>query len=120
MPTHYPPRRATARRIAAKPWQPEAWGDALRRILRLEAAGALLLSAALAVAVVWANSAPASYASFWLHPLHWFPAGTGIEENLQGLLNSGLMTVFFLAVGLEIGRERVVGSLRDTRNAVLP
>ncbi len=30
------------------------------------------------------------------------------------------MTVFFLAVGLEVGRERALGSLREARNAVLP
>ena len=30
------------------------------------------------------------------------------------------MTIFFLAVGLEIGREVAEGSLRDRRNALLP
>jgi NhaA family Na+:H+ antiporter len=35
-------------------------------------------------------------------------------------VDNGLMTIFFLAVGLEIGREVAEGSLRDRRNALLP
>ena len=35
-------------------------------------------------------------------------------------IDNGLMTIFFLAVGLEIGREVADGSLRDRRNALLP
>jgi len=30
------------------------------------------------------------------------------------------MTVFFLAIGLEIGRERATGSLSENANAVMP
>jgi NhaA family Na+:H+ antiporter len=35
-------------------------------------------------------------------------------------VNDGLMTVFFLVVGMEIKRELVVGELRDVRVAALP
>jgi NhaA family Na+:H+ antiporter len=121
MPT--PPRHRPTladRRAAARPWRAETWGDALRRLVALEAGGAVILCAAVVAALFWANLAAGSYVAFWFHPLDWFPSGSGIDDNLQGLLNSGLMTVFFLAIGLEIGRERATGSLSENANAVMP
>ena len=40
--------------------------------------------------------------------------------DLRGWVNDGLITVFFLTVGLELKRELVVGELRDLRTAALP
>jgi len=60
-----------------------------------------------------------SYVAFWFHPLDWF-LRVGHRRQPPGLLNSGLMTVFFLAIGLEIGRERATGSLSENANAVMP
>ena len=41
-------------------------------------------------------------------------------RTVENDIDNGLMTIFFLAVGLEIGREVADGSLRDRRNALLP
>src|SRR3712207_8703230 len=44
----------------------------------------------------------------------------GIEQDLRHWVNDGLMTIFFLVVGLEIKRELVAGELRSRRRAALP
>ena len=100
----------------APPWHPEAWAGFVVRLTRTEVTGGLVLVAGVAGALLWANLAPASYTEFFGH--HLGRAGQG--PDLTSVINRGLMTVFFLAVGLEIGRERTVGSLAETRNAVLP
>lgn len=43
-----------------------------------------------------------------------------ITENIQDWINSTLMAVFFLTVGLEIKQELVLGSLSSARKAALP
>ena len=43
-----------------------------------------------------------------------------LTDDLRGWVSDGLMTVFFLVVGLEIKRELVTGELRDLRRAALP
>ena len=45
---------------------------------------------------------------------------TGISHDLRYWLNSGLMTLFFLVVGLEARREFDMGELRDRRRVALP
>lgn len=76
---------------------------------------------AVVAAVVWASVSASSYRAVWAHGA---AAGWLVPASALGTVgqwvNSGLMTVFFLAVGLEIGRERTSGSLSDIRNAVLP
>ena len=49
------------------------------------------------------------------------PIGSaGIDQDFRTWLNSGLMTLFFLVVGLEARREFDLGDLRDRRRFVLP
>jgi NhaA family Na+:H+ antiporter len=86
------------------------------RLTRTEVTGGLVLLASVAAALVWANLAPGSYTAFWSHTV----GRADHAPELTAVVNRGLMTVFFLAVGLEIGRERTVGSLAENRNAVLP
>lgn len=93
----------------------------VREFLRVEAAGSLLLLAAAAIALVWANSPwAASYDTLWhthltldVGPLH-------LDESLQHWVNDALMVIFFFVVGLEIKYELVNGDLRDPRTAALP
>ena len=44
----------------------------------------------------------------------------GHALNLLHVINDGIMTVFFFAVGLEIKREVLVGELSSLRQAMLP
>jgi NhaA family Na+:H+ antiporter len=93
----------------------------LRDFLRTESSGALLLVFAAAVAVVWANSPWASsYESLWSHTLRLSLADWGVGLDLRHWVNDGLMTLFFLVVGLEIKRELTDGHLQSIRAALLP
>jgi NhaA family Na+:H+ antiporter len=86
--------------------------------LRREAAGGIaLLSAALAAAV-WANSPwSASYERVWQLQL-W--SWSALPSTLEFWINDGLMTAFFVLVGVEIRLEMRDGVLADRRNAMLP
>jgi len=111
------------------PRTPGSWIDSDRRIptlvrpllrfTQVESAGGIVLLVAAAAALAWAN-APfgGSYERFWSTPLHLGPVH--LDESLRVVVNDGLMTVFFLVVGLEIRRELVSGDLRDARTAALP
>jgi NhaA family Na+:H+ antiporter len=86
---------------------------ALTAFLDVEASSGILLALATVIAMVWANIGP-GYEWFW----HTEVGGVGTD--LQHVVNDGLMTLFFLVVGLEIKRELVRGELRDIRVASLP
>ena len=88
----------------------------IQRFARLEQAGGLVLLAATVAALVWANVAAGSYAEVWGHEIDVGPVG----EDLQHLVNDGLMAVFFLVVGLEVKRELAVGELSGRGAALLP
>ena len=94
---------------------------ALREYLRDEAAGGVVLMVAAVVALVWANSPwRAAYAALWETPLAIQLGRFDIGADLRHWVNDGLMTLFFLVVGLEIKRELVDGELRTWRRAALP
>jgi Na+:H+ antiporter, NhaA family len=81
----------------------------------------MVLVAALTGALAWANIDSHGYVTVWTHQLT--RAAQPVPRSLHsvvGAIDNGLMTIFFLAVGLEIGREVAEGSLRDRRNALLP
>jgi Na+:H+ antiporter, NhaA family len=93
----------------------------LREYLREEAAGGVVLMAAAALALGWANSPwRAAYTALWQTPLAVQLGRFAIEADLRHWVSDGLMTLFFLVVGLEIKRELVAGELRTWRGAALP
>jgi len=91
------------------------------RFINVEAASGIVLLVAAALALMWANSPVApSYAALW-HLELGFGLGRYLpEHDLHFWVNDGLMTVFFLVVGLEIRREMHDGSLSNARAAILP
>ena len=89
-------------------------------------ASVLLFLSAIAAAVIANSSAAPVYQEFLAHELHFRIGGFNLlshgGQNLTMLefINDGLMTVFFLLVGLEIKRELLVGELSSVRKAALP
>jgi Na+/H+ antiporter NhaA len=92
----------------------------LRAFLRTESVSASVLVAAIAVALLWANVDAASYEGFWHTDFSVRLGGVGVTLDLRTWVNSGLMTLFFLVVGLEARREVDLGELRDRRRFLLP
>jgi NhaA family Na+:H+ antiporter len=88
---------------------------------RLEAAGGVVLLAATAAALVWANSPWAHwYRELW-HTTVTVGAGPVVlAKPLEAWVNDGLMAIFFFVVGLEIKHELLVGELASPRKAALP
>jgi Na+/H+ antiporter NhaA len=93
----------------------------LRDFLSTETGGALALLAATFAALLWANSPwPDSYESVWTTTLSIRLGDSGISQDLRHWVNEGLMTFFFLVVGLEAKRELDLGQLRERRRVALP
>jgi len=95
--------------------------SAIERFLHVEAVGGLVLLAAAAAALIWANSPAAeSYARLWHAPLTFGLGSWVLSRPLHFWINDGLMTIFFLVVGMEIRREIYEGALSSARQAALP
>ncbi|HEY1591332.1 MAG TPA: Na+/H+ antiporter NhaA [Solirubrobacteraceae bacterium] len=107
----YGGRTAWARNLAAP----------VRTFLSTEQGGAIVMLGAAIAALVWAN-APGwhSYESLWTTKLAIRIGGTGIATDLRHWVNEGLMTLFFLVVGLEAKRQLDLGELRERRRLAVP
>ena len=95
---------------AMDPGLPDAKTDTL---------GGIIMLAAAALALVWANS---PWAASYGEALSWSfgPARVGMSKPLGLWISDGLMALFFLYVGLEIKRERVEGQLSSRDRIALP
>lgn len=78
-----------------------------------EKAGGLVLIGCTLISLLLANS---SFSPEYLHFWHTNFAGHPIEY----WINDGLMTIFFLLIGLELEREVYQGELSNIKNALLP
>ena len=92
-----------------------------QRFLHSQVAGSLILVAATAIALFWANS---PWGRYYFDLSHTY-LGIGIGEwefklTLSHWIKDGLMAIFFFVVGLEIKREIVVGELSSREKAMLP
>lgn len=91
------------------------------KFLSVEAWSGIVLLVAATMALAVANSPWGhAYEELWEHPLVLAPAALVHGQTLHFWVNDGLMTVFFLLVGLEVRRELNDGSLSDPRVATLP
>jgi Na+/H+ antiporter NhaA len=102
-------RTAWARNLAAP----------VRDFLSTETGGGFALFAAGVVALIWANVS-SSYDSLWHTTLKIQIAGGGVSMDLRHWINEGLMTLFFLVIGLEAKRELDLGELRERRRLAVP
>jgi len=78
-----------------------------------EKAGGIVLICCTVVSLVLANS---SMADAYQHTWHASIAG----ESVEYWINDGLMTIFFLLIGLELEREVYIGELSRLKDALLP
>ena len=107
--------------LGSDQWLARLVGRPVARFLRVEAAGGILLLAATASALVWANSPWSdSYDDLWSTVVSVEIGDAAITQDLRHWVNDGLMALFFFVVGLEIKRELVVGQLASPREAALP
>ena len=97
------------------------WTTLFKGFFDSEKVGGLLLLLCTIVSLVIANSAfGESYLHFWHTKIDLSFAGLKLNYPLEQWINDGLMTIFFLLVGLEIERELYAGELSSFSNAVLP
>ena len=107
----YSGRTAWARNLAAP----------VRDFLRTETGGAAVLLVATLAALAWANSPWSdSYQSVWTSKLSIRLGSHALTTDLRHWVNEGLMTFFFLVVGLEAKREFDLGELRERRRLAIP
>ncbi|HEX3087622.1 MAG TPA: Na+/H+ antiporter NhaA, partial [Ilumatobacteraceae bacterium] len=93
----------------------------LRDFLHTETAGGILLAVGAALALVWANSPwSSSYEELWTTSMSVTIGNHALQLTLREWINEGLITIFFVVVGLEIKRELVSGQLANRRAALLP
>ena len=84
-----------------------------KEFLENEKAGGLVLIVSTVISLLLANSVfQSEYIGFWNIDI----AGHSIEHYI----NDGLMTIFFLLIGLELEREIYAGELSDFKKALLP
>ncbi|HEX3433657.1 MAG TPA: Na+/H+ antiporter NhaA [Solirubrobacteraceae bacterium] len=93
----------------------------VRDFLSTETGSAIVLLGATIVALLWSNSPWSdTYESVWTTKLSISLGGGGIATDLRHWVNEGLMTFFFLVVGLEAKREFDMGELRERRRLAVP
>ncbi|MBK6988423.1 MAG: Na+/H+ antiporter NhaA [Bacteroidetes bacterium] len=92
--------------------------DAFKRFTSSQKTSGILLLVVSVISLVLANSKfSGSYLHFWENQLH--INGNG-HFSIIHMINDGLMTIFFLLVGLEIKRELIDGELKGFQRASLP
>ena len=115
------------------PWDEASFSDAMMgslghrvRVAALSfaswapSAGLLLLLATVLAVVLTNTGFGPGFVAFWERPIGLFVGDWEFELSLLKWINDGLLTVFFLVVGLEIKREFTVGSLANPKAAALP
>lgn len=94
---------------------------AVERFSHIEALSGVVLVLAAIAALLWANSSPSlSYEAFWHTPVAITVGSFSVGQSLHFLVNDGLMTIFFLVVGMEIRQEIQDGALSNAKLATLP
>jgi NhaA family Na+:H+ antiporter len=81
--------------------------------LNSEKAGGFVLIACTLISLLLTNSGwGEQYISFWHYQIG--------NHSFEHWINDGLMTIFFLLIGLELEREIYAGELSNIKNALLP
>src|SRR4051794_38534356 len=100
------------------PWRRE-FATPARAFLKTESGSAGILVGAIVAGLLWANLGD-SYERLWTTSFGFVLGDHGVTRDLRTWVNSGLMTFFFLVVGLEARREIDLGDLRERSRFLLP
>jgi NhaA family Na+:H+ antiporter len=87
--------------------------------LRTETVGGMVLLAAAAVALIWANT-PLRGLYESVRDFHFGIEALGLDLSVAHWTSDGLMAIFFFVAGAELKRELVVGKLSRPGTALLP
>jgi NhaA family Na+:H+ antiporter len=92
-----------------------------REFFNSEKSAGIILLLCTIIALLIANSSwGQSFIHFWHLHLDLSFAAVKLDYSIHEWINDGLMTIFFLLIGIEIEREIYKGELSDIRNALLP
>jgi len=92
-----------------------------REFFNSEKSGGMILLFCTVLSLVLANSSYGeAYHHFWHSDIDLSFSFVNLNYSVEHWINDGLMTVFFLLVGLEIERELYKGELAQLKNAILP
>ncbi len=83
-------------------------------------AGILLVLATVAAIILTNSLAAPEFEAFWRQEFGVSLGDAAFRMSILHWVNDGLLTVFFLVVGLEVKREMTVGHLASRRSAALP
>jgi NhaA family Na+:H+ antiporter len=89
------------------------------KALRTETVGGIVLLAAAAVALVWANT-PLRRSYEEVRDFHFGIGALGLDLSVAHWTADGLLAIFFFVAGAELKRELVAGELRDPKTATVP
>ena len=83
--------------------------------------GGILLLACTVFSLAVSNSSFGNeYIHFWHNKFQITIGNKSVSSNIEFLINDGLMSIFFLLVGIEIKRELMNGELSTRKKATLP
>ena len=95
--------------------------DAFTQFTHVQSTSGIVLLLASIGALILANSPLAgAFEEIWQLPMAVQLGSFTLSLTLRGVINDGLMAIFFFVIGLEVKRELVLGELRDPRRAALP
>lgn len=94
----------------------------LKKLLKNDATGGVVLIIAAAVAMFLANNASTQqdYQAILALPVQFRFGALEINKDLLLWINDALMALFFLMIGLEVKRELMMGSLKGRERAMFP
>lgn len=93
----------------------------IKDFLRLEAASGIILFFAMVLALIVSQTPwQGAYQAFLYYPLGMSFAHFSFVKPLSFWVNEGLMTLFFLLVGLELKYEKMDGELKTLSHMLLP
>lgn len=94
----------------------------LKKLLKNDATGGVVLIIAAAVAMFLANNASTqqAYQAILAMPVQFRFGALDINKDLLLWINDALMALFFLMIGLEVKRELMMGSLKGRERAMFP